>query len=83
MAISYKGVPLADLIEIYEEALAQEKKGFVTTGGGVGGKSFGRQMSSTPSERIAAALKELRRIDPHTYGRVETHTVASFNHESP
>lgn len=72
-ALSLRGLSIAELLDVRASALEKVKQGFSTIQGSAGGKSFGRE-SIDPKELLAAANRELSRLDPTTYGRRVTRT---------
>lgn len=64
---TYIGLPEADLLDIYNTALAQVKAGTIVTSYSDSGTSVGKQVIGDANERMAEAYFALSQLNPGDY----------------
>lgn len=64
---TYIGLPKADLLDIYNSALAQVKSGLVTTSYSDSGTSVGKQQVADANARLEEAYFALSQLEPSNY----------------
>lgn len=64
---TYIGLPKADLLDIYNTALAQVKAGAIVTNYSDSGTSVGKTLVGDANERMAEAYFALSQIEPENY----------------
>jgi hypothetical protein len=64
---TYIGLPKADLLDIYNAALAQVKAGTIITNYSDSGTSVGKSVVGDANERMAEAYFALSQLEPESY----------------